>query len=451
MSEELRLPDLGENIEGGDVVSVLVGVGDDVEVEQNVIELETDKAVVELPSPYSGKVKTIHVVTGDRLSIGDLVLTLEVAAGAEARSETASGTESASGPESEPESASELGPRSEAAPRTPAARTAAGRAVPVSAVGNGRPVAPAAPATRRLARELGVDLHQVSGTGPSGRITRDDVKSFVRRVSETGGVSVGPGAAANSGAAPALPDFSQWGEVEVTPLRGIRKATADAMSLAWRTIPHVTQFDSAEVTDLESARKRYETLRVKKRRPDDEPPGSKVTMTVLALKASVAALQRFPRFNSSIDMAAGQLITKRYYHIGIAVDTEHGLLVPVIRDVDKKSLDELAVEISDIADRARQRKIALEELRGGTFTITNLGGIGGTAFTPIVNHPEVAILGLARGKKELEMVDGRPQERLMLPLCLSYDHRVIDGADGARFLRYLAALLANPFQLMLKL
>jgi pyruvate dehydrogenase E2 component (dihydrolipoamide acetyltransferase) len=447
MSEEFRLPDLGEGIEGGDIVSVLVSEGDKVQAEQSILELETDKAVVELPCPFAGRIVKVHVSSGDAIAIGDLVLTIELilpadvvdAPADESPGEESSSDENASvAEEPSPAPVAETPPVAVAtASKPPIAAVSAVAPTGNGASSNGRPPAPAGPATRRLARQLGVEIYDVAGTGPSGRITRDDIKDFVKSGFEERAAGM------SNGQAPvALPDFSQWGEVDVEPLKGIRKKTAEAMSLAWRTIPHVTQFDQADITELEAARKRFESTRTE---------GGKITMTVLALKACVAALEKFPQFRSSIDEARGQIVYKRYHHIGVAIDTEHGLLVPVIRDVDKKSLGELAVELTEIAGRARSRKIDLEELRGGVFTITNLGGIGGTAFTPIVNHPEVAILGISRGKREVVLEQGEPQERLMLPICLSYDHRAIDGANGARFLRYLAGLLADPFQLMLEI
>jgi pyruvate dehydrogenase E2 component (dihydrolipoamide acetyltransferase) len=438
---EFRVPDLGENIEGGDVVRVLVAEGDEVRADTNVLELETEKAVLELPIPHAGRVVKVHVRAGDHVAVGDLVLTLEARDGAAepaAREAVVEDVAPVCARGAPPAPAVEAGAIAEApeASEPPAASDGPPLALPQRAA---TPVAPAGPATRRLARELGVDLDRVEGSGPAGRITREDVKSFVRQLAS----SRAPWPPAESAAtpAPALPDFKRWGPVEVEPLKGIRKKTAEAMSLAWRTVPHVTQLDHADITDLEAARKRHEAARAS---------GAKVTMTVLALKASVAALKAFPRFNSSLDPERGELITKRYYHIGVAVDTEHGLLVPVVRDADKKTLEELAVELADLAARARERRLDIEEMRGGTFTVTNLGGIGGAAFTPIVNWPEVAILGIARAREEVVLRDGEPVARIVLPLCLSYDHRVIDGADGARFLRFLAGILADPFALLLK-
>jgi pyruvate dehydrogenase E2 component (dihydrolipoamide acetyltransferase) len=284
-----------------------------------------------------------------------------------------------------------------------------------------------------LARKLGVDLGQVQGTGRNARISPEDVEGYVRQLAAVP-VSAPSGAAAPT---PALPDFSRWGEVEHLALDPIRRRTAQQMHLAWSTIPHVTQHDLADITDLDAFRKQQ------------EGHGPKLTVTAFALKAVSAALGQFPRFNASLDMAGGALVLKRYYHIGVAVDTEHGLLVPVIRDVDRKSVLQLAAELTDIAERARQRKLQADEMRGGTFTITNLGGIGGTGFTPIINWPEVAILGLSRGRMEPVFRDGQMTPRLMLPLSLSYDHRVIDGADAERFTRRIAAMLENGWNLVL--
>jgi pyruvate dehydrogenase E2 component (dihydrolipoamide acetyltransferase) len=294
-------------------------------------------------------------------------------------------------------------------------------------------VAPAGPATRRLARELGVDLRQVSGTGRHGRIVEEDVKGHVRQLASGGAgpVTVSGGAPQ----APPLPRFEDWGPVERQPLGGVRRATSRQMSLAWSLIPHVTQHDLADVTDLEAFRK------------SQDGKGPKLTVTAFALKAVAVLLKEFPQFNASLDTAAGQLVLKRYYHVGVAVDTRGGLLVPVIRDVDKKSIEALAKELTEAAEKARQGKA---DMTGGTFTITNLGGIGGTGFTPIVNYPEVAILGMSRSRWEPVVRDGQVVPRLMLPLSLSYDHRVIDGADAARFTRRLAEMLENPMLMLLR-
>ncbi|MEM7261866.1 MAG: 2-oxo acid dehydrogenase subunit E2 [Planctomycetota bacterium] len=434
MSIEVRLPDnLGDNIDGGDIVSFLVEEGEAISKDQDLLEMETDKAVVTIPSPEAGTVEKIHAEAGTRVAVGDLLLTLAAGEGAPAATEAASAPAEPAAPAAPAESAPPAAP---AAP-PPAAPAAPAPVVPAATSTNGRP-APAGPATRRLARELGVDLHQVKGKGPGGRISRDDLKAFVNDRMKRGG---GGGSAAVE--APPLPDFSQWGEIEVKPASGIRKATAEAMAVSWRTVPHVTQFDEANISRLEAARKRYEKVR-----PEGQ---AKITVTAVAVKAVVTALKAFPQFNASFDAASGEVIYKNYYHIGIAVDTEHGLVVPVIRDADKKTVAEIAADMASLAKRARDRKLGLDDMRGGTFTITNLGGIGGTGFTPIVNYPEVAILGMARAKQQPVLRDGQLRSQLVLPLSMSYDHRLIDGADGARFVRYLVRLLEEPFQLILEL
>jgi pyruvate dehydrogenase E2 component (dihydrolipoamide acetyltransferase) len=313
--------------------------------------------------------------------------------------------------------------------------------VPLPPAERGAPV-PAGPATRRLARELGVDLHEVRGSGRGGRVTVDDVKAFVR--SNRGRPA--PSAPAVGGVAvPPLPDFSKYGPVERKPFSGLRKAIARNLTVSWTVAPQVTQHDLADITELEAGRKRFVEAAGK--------GTPKVTMTAIVIKACVAALKQFPHFNASYDPAAGEngeLVVKKYYHLGVAVDTERGLVVPVIRDADKKSVLELAREVGELAEKARAGKLGLEEMKGGTFTITNLGGIGGTAFSPILNYPEVAILGLSRSSLQPVVRDGKVEPRLMLPLSLTYDHRVIDGADGARFAARLAQLLGDPTRLLLE-
>jgi pyruvate dehydrogenase E2 component (dihydrolipoamide acetyltransferase) len=317
-------------------------------------------------------------------------------------------------------------------------------APPSSSPANGEqiPPAPAGPATRRIARELGVDLHRVGGTGPGGRITPEDVQAFVRGLLTGGSGGAAPMASGGSPATPPLPDFSQFGQVERLPLNKVMRTGAANLSLAWSVIPHVTQHELADVTELEAARKRYSQSAGAK------DGGPKITMTVLAMKAIVTALKAYPRFNASFDAAKGEVVLKKYYNIGIAVDTEQGLMVPVIRNVDAKSVLQLATELGDLAQKARDRKLNLADMQGGSFTITNLGGIGGTYFTPIVNYPEVAILGMSRTVRQQVLVEDKSEIRLMLPLSLSYDHRVINGADAARFVVKLAGLLSDPFQLL---
>ena len=303
--------------------------------------------------------------------------------------------------------------------------------------------APAAPSVRRLAREIGVDVSQVSGTGPGGRITQDDVKEFAKRVMNSFG-SGGQAAAASrpAGGGPALPDFSKWGEVERKAMSGIRRKTAEHLSHAWNTIPHVTQFDKADITGLEAMRKKY--------RGEAEKAGGNLTVTAVAAKVIATALKAFPQFNASVDAAGEAIVYKKYINVGIAVDTENGLLVPVIRNADQKNLIQLSVEINGLAEKAKARKLTLDEMSGGSMSISNLGGIGGTAFTPIVNWPEVAILGISRGGFEPVWNGTAFEPRQMLPLSLSYDHRLIDGADAIRFLRWVAEALENPFTLALR-
>lgn len=428
MATEFKLPDLGEGVEAGDVVSVLVSEGDTVEKEQGVVELETDKALIEVPCEVAGTITKIHVSAGDRVPVGATLITVE-----EAGDSSESSTEEAPAEEAkkeEPKAAQEElkeeQPEPEEKPASPKAEAPTPSAPPPV---SGDPI-PAAPATRRLARELGVDLTQLSGSGPGGRISQDDVKTHVRSgQSATPVVSSAP-------TAPALPDFSKWGEIERQPLSKIRQVIAKNMSVAWSQIPHVTQFDKADVTDLEAFRQRNKSTA--------ESHGGRLTPTVLILKAVITALKAFPQVNASLDTDTNELIIKNYYNLGIAVDTERGLLVPVIKDVDRKDLFQLAAELTDIGERARTNKIGLDELQGGTFTVTNLGSLGVGAFTPIVNYPEVAILGLGRSVEEAVVKNGRIEPRLMMPIALSYDHRVIDGADGARFVRHIVDSLENP-------
>jgi pyruvate dehydrogenase E2 component (dihydrolipoyllysine-residue acetyltransferase) len=318
-------------------------------------------------------------------------------------------------------------------------------AEPAAAEAPEEPPAPAAPSVRRMARELGVDVNKVPGSGPAGRISVDDVTAYAKQL------LTGASRAGAAGATVPLPDFSRWGEVERQPMRAVRRKTAEHLSAAWATIPHVTQCDLADVTGLEELRKKHAK--------EVEAAGGNLTVTAIAVKVVAAALRRFPQFNSSVDLDAGEIIYKKYVNIGIAVDTDRGLLVPVIRNADQKNIVQLAVEIAQLSEKARNRKIALEELQGGCFSISNLGGIGGTYFTPIVNAPEVAILGISRASWQPVVSERGPGPasgdevsfvpRLMLPLSLSYDHRAIDGADGIRFLRWIVEALEQPFVLAL--
>jgi pyruvate dehydrogenase E2 component (dihydrolipoamide acetyltransferase) len=450
------IPELGENVVGGDVVRLLVKPGDTIKKEQPLLELETDKATIEVPSSVAGVVKELKVKTGDKVKVGQVVLTVDesgAAAPAQAppkpTSAGAAKEAPAKGADSKPadpaaakheDLAGAEPPPGEDAQITPSkvvdigrgapARSAAGAPVP-----SGGGLVPAAPSTRRTARELGVDITQVNGSGPGGRISVDDVKGFARSVLTGGG---GPAGRVSSGP---LPDFSQWGEVEVQPMRNIRRITAERLSTAWATIPHVTQCDKSDITELEKLRQKYTKTA--------EKAGGKLTITAIALKVLAAALKKFPQFNSSVDMAGQSIVLKKYVHIGVAVDTDRGLIVPVIRDVDSKSIVELSVELAQFAEKTKAGKLTLAEMQGGSFTISNLGGIGGTYFTPIVNAPEVAILGMSRAVTEPVWNGSAFEPRLMMPLSLSYDHRVIDGADGTRFLRWVCEAFEQPFLLSL--
>lgn len=453
MATEFKLPDLGEGIESGTVTGVLISEGDTISENDSVIEIETGKAVVEVPSTVSGKVTTIKVKEGDTLKVGAVILTVDGVAGGKAQSKKkeepeSNGEEPSAKKESkkEQEEANEPEPKAkversepiEAKADAPAAKVAekrSGSAAPRASTG---PV-PASPSVRRLAREIGVDIYAVDGSGPGGRISELDVKEFARDVNtDVRGVAV-RGSAAQS---MALPDFTRWGEVERQELSSVRRRITENLSYAWSTIPHVTQFDEADVTSLEQLRKEYGK--------DVEAAGGKLTMTAILMKIVAGALRKFPIVNTSIDLEHDELVYKRYYHIGVAVDTDRGLLVPVVRDVDKKSLTEISIELNQIAERARNRKTSLEEMQGATFTISNLGGIGGTGFTPIINPPEVGILGVSRSKVQPTFNGSSFEPRTILPLALSYDHRVVDGADGARFLRFVCRALEQPLLLSLE-
>ena len=437
MASEFKLPSLGENVDSGDVVRILVKVGDTVQANQSVIEMETGKATVEIPTSVGGTIKTIHVKEGTKAKVGQVSLTLEGGAAATAAAP-------ASAPAAKP--AATTAPAPVPAPVTPPPAPAAqppplpvtrpvapAPAAPVVATTGS---APASPSTRQFAREIGVDIGQVPGSGPGGRISVDDVKSFSR--SQGAGASRGPARPVQ----PPLPDFSRYGEVERQALNNIRVATAEQMSVCWNTIPHVTLHDKADITELEKLRN------VSKRKA--EAAGAKLTMTAFLVKIAASALKVHPKFNASLDLAKGEIVLKKFFNIGVAVDTERGLVVPVLRDVERRNVIQTAVELQRLADRAKARKLSPDDMTGGCFTITNLGSIGTSFFTPIVNLPEVAILGVGRAVHEPVLVDGFFQPRLMLPLSLSFDHRIIDGADGARFLRWIIEAIQNPVLLSLE-
>ncbi len=425
---QFNLPALGEGIESATVTAVLVKPGDVVKAGQNVIGVETDKAAMEIETDIAGTVEEVRVKPGDKIVIGAAILVIN-------------GTTVA-------EKAPPAGlPASRSLPAAPTATPAVTAPAMATAIGT-KTIVPAGPATRRLARELGVNLVDVKGTARGSRVTLDDIKGFVRTRLEQVRTGTGPSGGlsgntvANSFAIPPLPDFAKYGEIEKKPVSKIRETIAKNLTIAWRTMPMVTQNDLADITDLEAGRKRV---------VENLPKGApKITWTVLAVKACVAALKEFANFNASYDMNAGEVIYKKYYNIGIAVDTERGLVVPVIKDADKKSIRDIAIEVQTLAEKARTGKLGIDEMRGGSFTITNLGGIGGTSFTPIVNYPEVAILGMCRSALQPVVKDGQIVPRLMLPLSLTYDHRVVDGADGARFTSRLVQLFSDPMRLLME-
>ncbi|HXE91532.1 MAG TPA: 2-oxo acid dehydrogenase subunit E2 [Terriglobales bacterium] len=450
MATEFRIPELGENVTSGDLVKILVAEGDTIAKDQPVLELETDKAIVEVPSSVAGTISKIHVKAGQKVKVGDLVLTVEDGAAAKLEKKEEKKKEAKPTAEKAAEKKTAKEEKKVAAPAPAAAPPPAVAApIPPPPAVEAPPPAPAeprvqvaaSPAVRRFARELGIDINEVRGSGPGGRITEGDVKAFVKQI--TTGARVAPAAAALPGIpVEPLPDFSKWGVIDRQPMRAIRRATARHLSYAWATIPHVTQHDKADITSLEQLREKFGKRA--------EEAGGKLTVTAIAVKIIASALKHYPQFAASIDMAREEVIYKKYCHIGIAVDTERGLLVPVIRDADQKNLIQISAELSQLAEKARTGKLTPAEMEGGVFSITNLGGIGGTSFSPIVNAPEVAILGLSRGRQEPVFLNGMFQPRLMLPLSLSYDHRLIDGADAARFLRWVADAFEQPFLLPLE-
>jgi len=502
MSTQLTVPELGENIDTATVVEVFVKSGDHVDKDQAVLSLETDKAQFELPATDAGTVDEVLVAVGDDVRVGQAVLSLsgggaakdgeaepeekkpakarasgdgeEKAANARTRQDQdggAAGEDDEAGDaagdddggdaedsttrsaKSAP-SKSAAEPAKDAAPETDAAsaketapaKDAAKKAPAPAKEGSTRPkgAIAAAPSVRRLARELGVSLDEVAADTDDGRVTAADVKAFKQRGAKEPAAATAAAAPPTPGwPAPApLPDFSKWGEIEIQEMSNIRRKTAENMARAWVEIPTVTHHDEADITSLEALRKRY-AARVKE-------SGGSLTWTAILLHVLAGALRRFPQFNASVDMAESRIVYKKYVHIGVAVDTERGLLVPVIRDVDQKNIAQLAKALSEISEAARSRNIKPDMMQGATFTITNLGGIGGVGFNPIVNPPQVAILGVSRGSTRPIWRDGKFEPRQILPLALSYDHRVIDGADAARFLRWTCEALEEPFLLDLE-
>jgi len=423
-STTINLPELGEGVDSVDVVAVLVSVGDTIEVDQGLIEVETEKASVEVPSTSAGTVTEIHVAAGDVLGENAPIVTID-----------AEEAEVEAGP---PEPASESAPEPQTSTQEPEAvvETPPSPSPPSPITPRDKmKTIPAAPTVRRFAREVGVDLTTVTGSGPGGRISIDDVKAEANRRLSGGSAAGGPAMALE------LPDLERFGPVHREPMTKVRKLTAENLSRAWVTIPHVTNHEVADITDLEQFRKAYKE-RV-------AAAGGKLTMTALLVKIVATALKAHPVLNAAVDMARQEIVFRYSINIGVAVDTERGLLVPVVRDADKKNLTEISVTLEDLANRARSKRLKPDEMQGGTFSISNLGGIGGTGFTPIINWPEVAILGVSRGRIEPQWHEGSFRPRLMIPLSLSYDHRLVDGADAARFLAKLKDALEQPLLLAL--
>jgi pyruvate dehydrogenase E2 component (dihydrolipoamide acetyltransferase) len=445
--QEFKIPEIGEGIESGTVVAVLVNEGDRVEVDQPVIEFETDKAVVEVPSDVAGVVTRLHVRANEEANVGQTIMTVDDSA--EAGASESGDTEvepketEAEAPKSDTEPTAEAAPsegerEAQPAPTEAAAGVSRVGTKPASQPAEGeRSLIPAAPSVRRLARERGVDLREVPGSGILGRVSAQDVVRFAEGGAEARPAEVRP-------AQPALPDFSKWGEVERVPMSGIRKATVRSMGAAWASVPMVTHFDEADATEFEALRQRYKETA--------QAAGIKLTPTAMLVKVAASALRRFPDFNASLDVDANEIVYKRYVHIGVAVDTEHGLLVPVIKDADRKNVLEIAEELDTLAGKARERKLAPDDMNGGNFSVSNLGGIGGTGFTPIVAPPHVAILGVSRGamKPVWNASTESFEPRFTMPFSLTYDHRLIDGAAAARFLRWFCRAVEDPFLMALE-
>lgn len=440
MATDFKLPDLGEGIHEAEILAVKVKEGQTVKEDEPILEVETDKAVVEIPCPVEGTVEKVHVKAGDTVTVGSVMISFNVKGAAP------------SAAKKEPVAAAATA-KSSPAP----VQGGNGKSIPAE---SGCPVL-AAPATRRMARELGVDLRLIKGSGPAGRVNKEDVRAFAEgvpgsaiSVSFAGGPKTSaparqrkqsessePFVAQPLTAQPVdLPDFSKFGPIERVPMRSIRRKIALNMAQSWSHIPHVTHCDEADITQIEEFRAKQEKIDKSRR----------LTPTVFMLKAVVSGLQLYPEFNSSLDEKTGEIIYKNYYNIGIAVATERGLIVPVIRNVEQKSLVELAVELAEVAAKTREGKIDLDRLQGGTFTITNIGAIGGTNMVPMINFPEAAILGMARGVQKPVVRDGNIVIRTIMPLALSFDHRITDGAEAAYFVRHIADIMESPLTLLLE-
>jgi pyruvate dehydrogenase E2 component (dihydrolipoamide acetyltransferase) len=453
MTIEYKLPDLGEDIETGDVIGVFVSVGDTVVEDQALLEIETDKAAIEIPAPAAGTIKEVHIKEGDTIKVGQLLVTID---DGKAKTKSSQVKEIAKTQDevieevAEKEVEEEMDANPEPEPQKVELNTTQDltedseeNEIPDATEPLAKNAVAASPTIRRMARELRIDINLVEGTGPGGRISEDDIRNYA------------PGKRSKPKSEPQAPEPSviepqdlkdkvssdKWGNIDRTPMSKVRKLTAERLTKAW-IAPHVTQYDKADITELEKLRKEFGDSVTK--------AGGKLTMTSIILKVIASALKAFPEFNASVDMENEEILYKKYYNIGVAVDTDRGLLVPVIKDVNKKNITKLSVELSELSEKARNKKITVNELQGGTFTISNLGGIGGTYFSPVLNAPEVAILGISRSAIEPVYIDGGFLPRLMLPLSLSYDHRLIDGADAIRFLRWIIEALEEPFKIPLE-
>lgn len=454
MATEVKIPQISEDVESADVTEVLVKEGDKIEKDQSLIVVESDKASVEVPSSHAGTVKEIKVSEGDTVNVGDVILIVDEEGGeedegkeegkeekkekkSEEEEERDESEEQEEKAEKEKEEDRDLEEKEEGKEEGKEEEKEKKEKKPeekkekLKEEGKTDEEIPASPAVRRLAREKGVDLSSVEGSGPGGRITEEDIKSHTTKKDK--------GKAAK--AKLSLPDFSKWGATEKKSLSGIRVATGKSTTSSWQSIPHVFQFDEADISGIEEY--------MEKNQEKAKEAGGKLTITAILVKIAANALQQFPKFNASIDPENEEMILKKYFNISIAVDTENGLLMPVITDVERKSIIELAVEISEIAEKARSGKLSPEEMKGGNFSISNLGGIGGTNFTPIIYHPQVAILGVSKAKKQPVFIQGKFEPRNILPLSLSYDHRLIDGAEGAKFLNWIAQALEDPYKALL--
>ncbi len=427
MARSFRLPDLGEGIHEGEVITVHVKVGDAVKEGDIILEVETDKATVEIPSPYTGTVAQILVKPGDLIKVADVMIIFDGGEKASVEPETIAGT-----------------PPVDSGKRVPEVPEASGKQPDAGPI-------PASPATRRLARELGIDLRSITPSGPAGMVTAEDVRTHaIKGPAPDHPTRLPPEGASESRplltTVLPLPDFSRYGPVKRIALRSIRRATAKQMALSWSQIPHVSSQDAIDITQLEAFRNKHKAA--------IQGKGGRLTLTVFALKAAAAALKAYPNFNASLDIEAGEIVLKDYFNIGVAVDTQDGLIVPVVRDVDRKSLTDLAIELNETVQRTRDRKTSLEDIRGGTFTITNAGTMGGGFFTPIINYPEVAILGMGHAAWQPVVIENNHGlreivPRLMMPVVLCIDHRVLDGSDAIRFLKMINTSLQDPEELLM--